>query len=50
MKDMLNVMDKFLALGMSLDEVIRQSLDRRMKFNTTSWEIVGGRTRPMSPC
>ncbi len=25
MKDMLNVMDKFLALGMSLDEVIRRS-------------------------
>ena len=40
MKDMLNVMDKFLALGLSLDTVIADSTwHPAQRFTTMSWAI-----------
>ena len=52
MKDMLNVMDKFLAMGMSLDDVIARSTWNPAKGNTSTeaWATFRSDPLPMSPC
>ena len=52
MKDMLNVMDKFLAMGMSLDDVMLRSTwnPAREIGHEELGHLSVGRRRPTSPC
>ena len=52
MKDMLNVMGKFLALGVSIDQVVEAGRPgiRRAKSSRRPWATSLSARSPMSPC